>query len=42
MLQDESCWFLAADFDESSWKEDVTAFVATCHSIEPSVVSHNP
>ena len=32
MLQDESCWFLAADFDESSWKEDVTAFVATCHS----------
>ena len=32
MLQDESCWFLAADFDESSWKEDVTAFVATCLS----------
>jgi hypothetical protein len=31
MLEDENCWFLAADFDESSWKEDVTAFVATCH-----------
>ena len=31
MLEDESCWFLAADFDENSWKEDVTAFVATCH-----------
>src|SRR6266536_6200 len=30
MLEDESCWFLVADFDECSWKEDVTAFVATC------------
>jgi hypothetical protein len=30
MLQDESCWFLAADFDENPWKEDVTAFVASC------------
>ena len=30
MLQDESCWFLAADFDEKCWKEDVAAFVATC------------
>ena len=32
MLEDDSCWFLAADFDESSWREDVTAFAATCRS----------
>ena len=37
MLEDDSCWFLAADFDESSWKEDVTAFVATCRNAGLSV-----
>jgi superfamily II DNA or RNA helicase len=26
MLPDETCWFLAADFDKSCWKEDVRAF----------------
>lgn len=31
LLPDESCWFLAADFDKSGWKEDVAAFVETCH-----------
>jgi hypothetical protein len=30
LLSDESCWFLAADFDKSWWKEDVAAFVETC------------
>ena len=23
MLADETCWFLAVDFDKSTWKEDV-------------------
>ena len=27
MLQDETCWFLAADFDKDSWQEDALAFV---------------
>jgi hypothetical protein len=27
MLEDETCWFLAVDFDKSSWLEDVRAFV---------------
>jgi hypothetical protein len=30
LLPDETCFFLAADFDGPSWQEDVTAFVATC------------
>lgn len=30
LLQDERCWFLAADFDKASWKEDVAAFLHTC------------
>ena len=33
MLQDETCWFLAADFDKATWKEDVLAFIETCRSI---------
>jgi superfamily II DNA or RNA helicase len=27
---DETCWFLAADFDKTSWTDDVAAFVETC------------
>ncbi len=30
LLFDETCWFLAADFDKAGWKEDVTAFLQTC------------
>lgn len=30
LLRDETCWFLAADFDEKSWDEDVVAFAKTC------------
>ena len=39
MLEDETCWFLAADFDKTSWKEDVAAFVETCRAagVHPSV-----
>ena len=29
MLPDETCWFLAADFDKSSWKDDVRALAET-------------
>lgn len=31
LLQDETCWFLAADFDKESWKDDARALLATCH-----------
>ena len=30
MLKDETCWFLAVDFDKENWQRDVAAFVATC------------
>lgn len=30
LIEDETCWFLAADFDKASWQEDVGAFVETC------------
>jgi superfamily II DNA or RNA helicase len=34
MLPDEKCWFLAADFDKSSWQEDVRAFAKTCTDMD--------
>jgi len=30
MLPDETCHFLAADFDKESWREDAGAFLDTC------------
>lgn len=30
MVADETCWFLAADFDKKSWRDDVAAFLETC------------
>ena len=30
LLADETCWFLAADFDKKSWQEDIAAFADTC------------
>ena len=33
LLPDETCWFLAVDFDKSSWKADATAFLKTCEEI---------
>ena len=32
LLHDETCWFLAIDFDKESWMDDVTAFMETCES----------
>jgi hypothetical protein len=32
LLDDETCWFLAVDFDGVRWKEDVAAFVETCRA----------
>ncbi|MFH1864425.1 MAG: restriction endonuclease subunit R, partial [Candidatus Eisenbacteria bacterium] len=42
MLPDETCWFLAVDFDKGQWQDDVTAFINTCkakgvpHAVERS------
>src|SRR6267142_3803513 len=36
MLLDETCFFLAVDFDKSGWLEDATAFVETCRRMDLS------
>jgi len=33
LLQNETCWFLAVDFDKKSWQHDVQAFIATCKEL---------
>ncbi len=30
LLSDETCWFLAVDFDKKSWREDARAYLDTC------------
>ena len=30
LLQDDTCWFVAVDFDKKSWNEDACAFLKTC------------
>jgi superfamily II DNA or RNA helicase len=39
LLDDDSCWFVALDFDEAAWMDDVAAFVETCrtHALSPAV-----
>ncbi|MGA7127427.1 MAG: DEAD/DEAH box helicase family protein [Chthoniobacterales bacterium] len=33
MLQDETCHFLAIDFDKQDWQVDTAAFVEVCHQL---------
>jgi len=41
-LEDETCWFLAVDFDKSTWIEDVRAFVETARRLElPAAVERS-
>lgn len=37
MLLDETCFFLAVDFDKLHWHEDATAFLETCRTTNLSV-----
>jgi hypothetical protein len=32
LLADETCWFLAIDFDKESWMDDVAAFMEICEA----------
>lgn len=32
VLPDDTCWFLAADFDEADWRRDVRAFAESCRA----------
>jgi hypothetical protein len=33
LLEDETCWLLAVDFDKGTWTEDVISFVKTCRRV---------
>jgi len=34
LLSDETCWFLAVDFDKKTWQEDSIAFMDTCREMQ--------
>ena len=38
LLQDETCFFLAVDFDEEDWQQDAAAFLETCRRLEAPAV----
>ena len=37
LLADDTCHFLAADFDEADWRDDARAFVQSCHELDVPV-----
>lgn len=37
LLPDDTCYFLAVDFDEAEWREDARAFVQSCHELSVPV-----
>ena len=42
MLQDETCFFLAVDFDEEDWKRDAAVFLETCRRLDvPAVLERS-
>ncbi len=42
LLPDETCWFLAVDFDKKSWMADAAAFFASCQRFQiPGLVERS-
>src|SRR5437016_10708904 len=42
LLPDETCWFLAADFDKTTWEYDSLAFLETCRELNvPAVLERS-
>ena len=33
LLEDDTCYFLAADFDEADWRDDARAFMQSCEEL---------
>ena len=33
LLQDDTCWFVAVDFDKRTWEADARAFLETCNGL---------
>jgi superfamily II DNA or RNA helicase len=38
ILEDDSCYFLAVDFDEADWREDASAFIQSCEDLSVPAV----
>jgi len=42
LLQDETCWLLAVDFDKKTWQKDAAAFLAACREMNvPAVLERS-
>ena len=41
MLRDETCFFLAADFDKATWQQDAGAFLETCQQMNVPAVRYD-
>ncbi len=42
LLTDETCWFLAVDFDKKTWADDSCAFLDTCRELSvPAVLERS-
>ena len=42
MLLDETCWFVAVDFDEETWQEDSKVYLETCETFNvPAVLERS-
>jgi len=42
LLEDETCWFLAVDFDKKEWQSDIAAFHETCRAYQiPAVIERS-
>jgi superfamily II DNA or RNA helicase len=42
LLTDETCWFLAVDFDKTTWADDASAFLETCATFQvPAILERS-
>lgn len=42
LLTDETCWFLAVDFDKTTWSDDAKAFLETCSTFQvPAILERS-
>jgi hypothetical protein len=42
LLQDETCWLLAVDFDKKTWQKDAAAFLVACREVNvPAVLERS-